>query len=185
MSLEPGRAGFSVQKPLHRSYLYLSHRARGKAGRRFAFGMRKRCGARLTWGPVHGAAAEDMHVQVVDGLSAFGTGADDEAVSLAESLLAGDLGGFEHEVAEEGVILADGFGHRSEVFLRDDEDVGGRDRLNIVEGEHEVVFLHFFRRDAAGDELAEEAIHRKTVASCWLLVVSCPGFRRSRPSIRI
>jgi hypothetical protein len=41
-------------------------------------------------------------------------------------------------------------------FLGDDEDVRGRLRFDVVEGEHEVVFIDDLRRDLTGDEFLEE-----------------------------
>ena len=59
----------------------------------------------LTRGPAHVAAAEDVDVEVFDGLAAVGAGVDDEAVAVPEALGLGDLTGGGEEGAEKAGVL--------------------------------------------------------------------------------
>src|SRR5579875_1215487 len=45
----------------------------------------------LARGPVHLAAAEQVQVEMIDGLASVGAGVDGDAIALAEVLLAGKL----------------------------------------------------------------------------------------------
>jgi hypothetical protein len=54
-----------------------------------------------------------------------------------------------------------GGGERADVRvvrLGNDEDVGGRDRVQVAEGERELVLADHGRRDLAGHDSAEEAV---------------------------
>jgi hypothetical protein len=106
------------------------------------------------------AAAEEVEVEVIDGLSAVGAGVDDEAVAVGEMLVAGDLGGGGEEVAEEGRVGGGGVGGRGDVLFGNDEDVGGGLRVDVGEGEGEVVFVEAGDGDGGGGDLAEEAVHK-------------------------
>src|ERR1700712_4019954 len=92
-------------------------------------------GIGLAWGPGHGASAEEVDVEVVDGLAAVGAGVDDEAVAAGEALPLGDLGGGGDELAQEGAVFCFGVGGRGEVLFRDDEDVGGGLRVKVGDGD--------------------------------------------------
>jgi hypothetical protein len=55
----------------------------------------------LPWGPGQAASAEQVNVEVEDGLSRAGADVDDGAVSLFDVALAGDLGGGEVAAADD------------------------------------------------------------------------------------
>jgi hypothetical protein len=108
------------------------------------------------------ASAEEVEMEVVDGLSAVGAGVEDDAVAAsvlanAEVLLAGDLGGGGEEVAEEGGVGWNSVGERGDVALGDDEDVDGGLGVDVGEGEGEVVLVEAGDGDGGGGDLAEEA----------------------------
>ena len=87
------------------------------------------------------AAAEEVEVEVVDGLAAIGAGVDDDAVAVGEILPAGDFGGGGEEVAEEGCVVGSGMGQGGDVTLGDDEDVDGGLGVDVREGEGVVVLV--------------------------------------------
>jgi len=107
---------------------------------------------------MHGAATEEVQVEVVDGLAAIVAGVDDQAVAVGEGVGAGEIGGDGGEMAEEGSVVRGGVGERGEVLLGDDEDVSGGLRVDVGEGEGEVVLVEAGGGDGAGDDLAEEAV---------------------------
>ena len=54
---------------------------------------------------------------------------------------------------------------RGDVFLRDDQNVNGRLRIDIFESHDILVFVHFRRRDLAGNDFAKQALrHEDTVS---------------------
>ena len=78
----------------------------------------------LSGRPLHGAAAEQVDVEVGDCLPSVVAGIDDQAVARCdEALLCCDLAGFEQQVAEQGAVLGRGVLHTSDDFLGYDEDV--------------------------------------------------------------
>ena len=105
------------------------------------------------------AAAEEVDVEVVDGLAAVGAGVDDEAVAVGEVLPAGDFAGCVEEVAEGGFVVLRGVGVGGQVVFGDDEDVGGGLGIDVREGEGLLVFVDAGGGDFAGDDFAEEAGH--------------------------
>ena len=117
----------------------------------------------LTRGPVHGSAAEEMDVEVVDGLAAVGAGVDDEAVAVGEILPAGDFCGGLEEVAEHGGVVMGGVGEGGEVVFGDDEDVRGGLGVDVREGEGAVVFVEAGGGDFSGGDFAEEAGHAERI----------------------
>jgi hypothetical protein len=109
---------------------------------------------------VHGAAAEQVEVEVVDGLAAVGAGVEDEAVAVVEAVGAGELAGGKQEMAEEFVVRCSSAREGSDVLFGDKEDVRWGLRMDVREGEDGVVFVETLGGDDAGDDLAEEAGHR-------------------------
>jgi hypothetical protein len=107
--------------------------------------------------PGHVACAEEVEVEVLDGLAAVGAGVDDDAVAVGEVLLAGDFGGGGEELAEERGVGGGGVGERGDVLFGDDEDVDGGLGVDVREGEDVVVLIEASDGDGAGGNLAEEA----------------------------
>jgi hypothetical protein len=110
---------------------------------------------------VHGASAEEVEVEVFDGLATVGAGVDDEPVALGEVLLAGYFGGGLQEMAEERGVGGLAVSHRGYVAFGDDEDVGGSLGRDVREGESLVVFVEAGYGDGAGGDFAEEAVHKE------------------------
>jgi hypothetical protein len=113
----------------------------------------------LARGPVHGAAAEEVDVEVVDGLAAVGAGVDDEAVAVGEVLLASDFCGDVEEVAEHGGVVLHGVGVGGEVVFGDDEDVDRGLGVDVGKGEDLVVFVDGLYGDFPVRDFAEETGH--------------------------
>ena len=104
------------------------------------------------------AAAEDVDVEMVDGLAAVRAGVDDETVPVVEVLLASNVTGRGEQVAEQGGVLGQGFGVRRDVALGDDEHVDGGLRMNVGEGQGVGRFVEARDRDGAANDLAEQAV---------------------------
>jgi hypothetical protein len=152
-----------------------SQRKRKNTNRRHAEDYKGRCDARmqrkelflselqeripLAGRPVHLAPAHEVDVEVVDGLAAFGAGADDDAVAFAEPLLARDVGRCVKKTAKQGFVSGFSMGQRREMLLRDDQNVRRRLWVDVVEGEDLIVFPNLLRRNRAGSDFAEDAVH--------------------------
>src|SRR5579862_10064759 len=99
-----------------------------------------------------------MHVQVRHGLPRLFAAIDDQPVAVRELELGGQLDGDQVQVAEQ---LAVGLGDavvRGNHFLGDDQDVDGRLRIDVVEGEAHIVFVGDLRVDLAIDDLEKDVV---------------------------
>jgi hypothetical protein len=103
---------------------------------------------------VHGASAEDVDVEMVDGLTAVVAGVEHEAEAVGEFAF-GERCGFFEQVAED---VGRSFGHVSEVALGDEQPVSGGLRVDVGEGERVVVFMDGFDWDLVIGDLAEETV---------------------------
>ena len=100
---------------------------------------------------------------MVDGLAAVGPGVDDDAVAFGE-VFGGQVGGGFQQVAEG---LAVGFFHVRCVGFGDQEPVGGGLRVDVEEGEREVVLVENLHGDFMSGDLTEEASgHIKDCIGC-------------------
>ena len=103
---------------------------------------------------MHGAAAEDVEVEVVDGLAAVGAGVGYDAVAAGEQAV-GECGSGVGEVAED----FDGrFGDVGEVLLGNEENVGGGLGVDVGESYGLVVLVDGLDWDLVGGDFAEEAV---------------------------
>jgi len=109
-------------------------------------------------GPAEVPSAEEVEVDVEDGLAGGFAGVDDHAVAVRrEFQVARDLRGAQQHVSDDRVVLIGHLVERRDVFARNDEDVRRRLRVDVVERDDLVVFVHFFCRDLARRDAAEEA----------------------------
>jgi len=97
-------------------------------------------------------------VEVEHGLSGAGADVEDGAVALLDVALAGDVGGGEVAAADEFGVGGLGLFQSREMFLGDDENVRGRLRVDVFEGENVVVLVNFTGGNFALDDAAEEAV---------------------------
>lgn len=100
-------------------------------------------------------------MEVKDRLSGAGADVEHSAVSLLDVALAGDLGGGEMAAADDFGVGGLGFFQSREMFLGNNEDVGGRLGADVFEGEDVVVFVDFLRGNFAAEDAAEKAIGRR------------------------
>jgi hypothetical protein len=88
---------------------------------------------------------------------------EDEAVTrFFQAEVPGDLGGFEEEMAEEGLVFGAGSGDAGDWFAGDDEEMDGGAGMNIMEGDDLFVLVGDFALDLAiGNFLEEGFAHEK------------------------
>lgn len=112
----------------------------------------------LSGRPGERASAEQVDVEVEDGLSGAGADVEDSAVSVLDLALASDLCGGEMAAADDFGIGGFGFFQSREMPFRNDENVRGGLRVDVFEGDDVIVFMHFFGRNFAADDAAEKAV---------------------------
>src|ERR1700723_231681 len=102
-------------------------------------------------------------MEVVDRLAALGAGADRHAISFAQALLARHFSGGQEQPTHERSVSWLGGSERSYVLFRNHKNMGGRFGVDIVEGQHLLVFPDLLCRDGAGDDFAEDAVHKRAL----------------------
>ena len=105
------------------------------------------------------SSTEKMDVEMIDGLAAVGSGVDDQAVAVAEALLARDLTGCPQQMTEEIGVSCRGVRVGRDVLFGDHQQMRGRLRVDVRKGQHAVVFVDAVDGNGAGGDLAEEAVH--------------------------
>src|SRR5258706_6077278 len=112
-------------------------------------------------GPEWMGAADDVYVKMIHVLPADSPGVDDGAEAVGRSLLAREPGGDGQHAAQHRRVLGPAVSERIDVRFRDDHEVDRGLRIDVVEGEHVVVFVDFLARDLARDDLAENAVFHR------------------------
>ncbi len=108
---------------------------------------------------VGGKAREDMQVHVEDVLSGCGTVCEEEVDALAtQHRLPQRCGGTLPDAEQLCAILRIEFGERGCVLTRYDEQVPGRQRLDVQERKRPFVFVNDAGLEFAGDDPTEDAI---------------------------
>ena len=108
----------------------------------------------LSRGPVHGAAAEDMQMQMVDGLATFRSRIHDNAKAFGEAFFR-QLCGDQREMAQHFLVRFGGVGERVDVLFGDDEEVGGRLGMDVLKGDGILIFEDLFGGNFSGDNPAK------------------------------
>src|SRR5882757_5412917 len=95
-----------------------------------------------------------MDVEMGNALGGGGAVIDDEAEALREVELFRDHAGGEDEMAEDGLVGGRGFLDAWDDFFRNDEQVDGRLRLDVVEDDAVLVLVF----DLGGDFTVDNAL---------------------------
>ncbi len=100
---------------------------------------------------------EDMKVEVGNGFAAVRTVIDDEAVAGGGDIFAaGDFGSREEQVAKEVLIIGLCASDARDEFFGNEENVDGRLRRDVAEGQAQVVLKNDIGGDFASDDFFEE-----------------------------
>jgi len=99
-------------------------------------------------------------MQVEHGLARLAIAVEDRSISaLAESLVGRQLSGASQHPADQRVIVPTEIVGGRDVLSGNDEQVHRRLRIDVAERDEIVVFVHNRRRNLAGDDAAEQAVH--------------------------
>src|SRR5882672_7297819 len=99
-----------------------------------------------------------MHVDMIHLLMPHPAVVDDGAEALGRAGFAGKAPGDDEHLAERRLVAGLRIVERGDVRFGHEQDVHRRLRTDVVEGDHLVVFVDFFRRDLAADDFAKNAI---------------------------
>src|SRR6187551_4133341 len=108
--------------------------------------------------PQHLAPAEQVEVQVENALPRIGSHVRDETPArLVDPLGAGEMGRSLGDVGQHRSVLVGEVLERRDVVLGDQQDVRGRLRIQIPEGDHPIGLPQDLGGDLSGGDLAEDA----------------------------
>ena len=116
--------------------------------------------------PGHGPAAENVEMQVEDGLSRLGAVIHDQP-AVFRAVFPGQLRADADDLADERLVLGGNRPRAAEMFLGNDQKMGGRLGGDVPEGNDLIVLMQFFGRDFTAGDPAE-----KTGAAHPFLLVS-------------
>lgn len=108
---------------------------------------------------MHRAAAQKVQVEMSDRLAAVRTGVHHRAKAILQSLLCRNVSGYRMHMAEQSLVFERQMRERSDVLARDDQQMDGRLRVDIGDGECPLVFEDLLRWYGTSGNFAEEAIH--------------------------
>jgi len=123
----------------------------------------------LSWRPGHRASAEQMHVEMGDGLPSVRTVVDDETESgICEAFGSGDLSGGAEQMPEEFGVRRNGFRQARDHPLGNHEDVNRCPGGNIAEREAPAVLENNVGRNLSGDDFFEQRHESWRSCARWL-----------------
>src|ERR1041385_5983618 len=99
-----------------------------------------------------------MYMQMKHRLSGLGPHIQDRAITLLDSELARDLSRRQVTAPDNFGFLSTSFFQSANMLLGHDQDMGRCFRVNVFEGKRMLIFVDFFRRNLAGNNLAEKTI---------------------------
>jgi hypothetical protein len=113
--------------------------------------------------------AYQVHVQVENDLPTVCAGVDDQAVAGSrDPFLFGKLFGDREESTHQGFVLGQNVIDRDNVFDRYDQEMGGRDRVEVTESDDFFIFINDGSRRFPFDDLTKDAIvHVASLGLGW------------------
>jgi len=108
--------------------------------------------------PLHVPPADQMDMNVEHGLPRFRSHVEDSAVAVFDSALASDGGGGQVKASDELCVFRLSFFQATNMLLGNNQNVRGRLRIDVLEGDRVLVFIYFLGGDFAVDDAAEEAV---------------------------
>jgi hypothetical protein len=99
-----------------------------------------------------------MHVQVKDRLSGPRANIEHRAVPLLNVSLSGNVRGRQVAPPDDFGVIGLGLFQSGKMFLRDNQNVRGRLRADVLKSENVFVFINLFRGNLALKNAAKQAI---------------------------
>ena len=104
------------------------------------------------------AAAEDVEMEMGNGLARIRTAVGDNAVAVRNARALCDCGNLFKDIRNDGGVFTVYFVNASNVRFGNNENVNGSLGRDIVESKNLIVFIRFFGGDIAVYDLAEKAV---------------------------
>lgn len=104
-------------------------------------------------------AAQQVEMQVTNALATVLAAVVDDAVAVGQTLGCGDLGDRFKDLCNQVTVGAVNFVGAADVHLGNDQNVNGREGLNVAEGVDPFVLVNTGRGDLPGDDFAKNTIH--------------------------
>jgi hypothetical protein len=99
-----------------------------------------------------------VNVNVKDGLTGLRPNVEHGPVAVLNPTLPADFGCDQMKAPDKLRIFLLRFFQAADMFLRDDEDVSWRLRVDVLEGKTMLVFIYFLGRNLALHNSAKEAV---------------------------
>lgn len=99
-----------------------------------------------------------MHVDVKDGLTGPGAIIEDHPEGVTDTFLSGEISADTHHFADQFFILRAYRSRALEVFLGDDQKMGGGLGADVPEGKDIIILVKLVRRNITIDNLAKQAV---------------------------
>ena len=107
----------------------------------------------------HPLSADQVDMQVKDGLPAMWTGIGDQAVTVrGNPFLLGNFTRYAKDVSHQLLVFRSHCSHRIDVPVWDDQDVSRPGRMNIAKGSDLFILVDNRRFGFSGSDLTEDAI---------------------------
>lgn len=116
---------------------------------------------RLTWGPGHMPAAEQMQMQMMHRLSAVVSGVDHYAITILELLAARKVSCGGHQMTKQRLVFRHRLRLGCDVLFGNNEKVGRSLRINVGKSDAKLVLVDTICRYISSDDLAEKTFGMK------------------------
>jgi hypothetical protein len=158
----------------------------GSTGRRTATAPGSGRLVRSAGRPCHRPTAQQVRVRVRDGLTALPPGVEHDPVAAAVDALGDrDLMRLADKLVEQAATRVRQCRHVRVMIPRDDQDVGGRLRVDVAEGDGPLSVKHDRGRDVAGRDRAKQTVRHTTIIVArrrYLVLDLAPGYPRTCPA---
>ena len=115
-------------------------------------------GSRLAWGPGKMPSADQVNVQVEDGLPGSWTYIEHRTVAIFDRSLAGNLGCHQVTATDYLGILRSRLLETSNMFLGHNQHMRRTLRMKVLKGKRMLVFVDFLGRKLTLDDAAEQTV---------------------------
>ena len=104
------------------------------------------------------ASAQNVKMQMIDGLAAIRAGVDHDPVAAIEPRFARHCGGLRHQVSQQGGVLFLGMRLRRDVLFGDHQQVRRRLRIDVRKTKAQFILIHPLGWNSARNDLAKKTI---------------------------
>src|SRR5579859_3306136 len=110
--------------------------------------------------PSQRTSAQQMQMQMKHRLPSSRTYVEHRSIAVLDLTFAGDVRSNEMALADNLRVLGLGFFHSNDVLFRNDENVCGSLRVDVLKDQGLTVFVDFFCGNFTTNNAAEKTIHR-------------------------